>query len=301
VWHFGLGPDDLSARSIIGVNDVQRVGTLTLLSGTGAPPGTEPAAPADGAPDNRVILVDEEGRIVWQYGQFGITGADANQLNAPVQATYLPNRHVLITDQGNQRIIDVSIASHGIVWQYGTTGVSGNGPNQLNDPNSAELLENGHVLISDESNDRVIEVDRQKNVVAVFSAGGTVSGVAFSSRLENGDTLITDANNSRIVEVDKNDKVVWQYLTNGDAASNPSPAPTRAVRLRNGDTLISDQFNHRVIAVDHEGKLVASYGALNVSGYNTTNVLTGGLNAPYDAKVVGDYTGLTPPAGHDFD
>jgi hypothetical protein len=300
VWHFGLGPDDLSANSIIGVNDAERVGRLTLLSGTGAPAGTEPAAP-DGASDNRVILVDEDDRIVWQYGQFGVTGADADQLSAPVQATYLPNRHVLITDQGNQRIIDVSIHRHQIVWQYGTTGVSGSGPDQLNNPNSAELLANGHILISDETNNRAIEVDRDKNIVATFSAGGTVSGVAFASRLENGDTLITDSNNNRIVEVDRNDRIVWQYVTNGETGSNPNPLPTRAVRLRNGDTLISDQFNDRVIAVNHAGKIVATYGALNVSGYDTKNVSKGGLNAPYDAKVIGDYTGLTPPFGHDFD
>jgi hypothetical protein len=73
------------------------------------------------------------------------------------------------------------------------------------------------------------------------------------------------------------------------------------VRLRNGNTLISDQFNDRVISVNQMGKIVASYGALNMSGYDTMNVSKGGLNAPYDAKVIGDYTGLTSPFGGDFD
>jgi putative pyrroloquinoline-quinone binding quinoprotein len=302
VWHFGLGPTDLTAQSIVGVNDAQRVGALTLMAGTGVPAASPPFEPGcpNGCADNRVMLVDEDGRIVWQYGQFGVTGAGDNELNTPVQATYLPNRHVFITDQANERIIDVSIASHKIVWQYGTTGMTGIGADQLNNPNSAELLENGHILISDENNNRAIEVDRQKNILATFTAGGTVSGVAFASRLENGDTLITDSNNGRIVEVDKTDAIVWQYATN-DPAGNSSPLPTRAVRLANGNTLISDQFNDRVIAVDHAGKIVASYGSLNVIGYSTTNVSKGGLNAPYDAKVVGDYTGLTPPFGHDFD
>ncbi len=299
VWQFGLGPADVSARSIVGVNDAQRVGSHTLMAGTGAPPGSEPACPS-GCADNRVILVDEDGRIVWQYGQFGVTGAADDQLNAPVQATYLPNAHVLITDQGNARIIEVSVATRRIVWQYGMTGVTGTGPDQLNNPNSAELLENGHILISDENNNRAIEVDRHKNVVATFTAGGMLSGVAFSSRLENGDTLITDSNNNRIVELDGADKIVWQYATNKIFGSNPSPLPTRAVRLANGDTLISDQFNHRVFAVDSEGNVAASYGNLNAAGYGTAKAIDG-LNAPYDAKVIGDFTGLTPPSGHDFD
>jgi len=66
--------------------------------------------------------------------------------------------------------------------------------------------------------------------------------------------------------------------------------PTRAVRLRNGNTLISDQFNHQVIQVDHEGKIVFEQGKIAVSGDGFDR-----LNGPYDAKVNGDYTGLTPP------
>lgn len=293
LWHFGLGPNDVSSRSIIGVNDAQTVGGMILMAGTGAPPGTEPACP-NGCADNRVMLVNHGGHVVWQYGQFGVTGAGPNELDTPVQSTYLPNGHVLITDQGNQRVIEVERRHNTIVWQYGTTGVAGMGPNQLDSPNSAELLQNGHVLISDENNDRAIEVDRAGNILATYSAGGTVSGVAFASRLPDGHTLITDSNNSRIVEVDAADHVVWQYLTNTQAGSNPQPLPTRAVRLRDGTTLISDQFNHRVIQVDQAGMIVRSFGNLDAPGFGMANT-DQGLNGPYDAKVIGDFTGLTPP------
>jgi hypothetical protein len=57
IWSFGLGPNDFSARSIIGVNDAQRVGPFTLMAGTGTPADVIPQAP-DGVPDNRVVLVD---------------------------------------------------------------------------------------------------------------------------------------------------------------------------------------------------------------------------------------------------
>jgi hypothetical protein len=292
VWHFGIGPNDFSPKSILGCNDAQRVGEDTLMAGTGIPPGVDPAAP-NGVADNRVILVDPEGHIIWQYGQFGITGSGPDELNTPVQNTWLPNDHVLITDQANERIIEVTLFKH-IVWQYGTTGVAGNGPNQLNNPNSAELLENGHILIADENNNRAIEVDRNKNIVATFTARGTVSGVAFASRLPNGHTLITDSNNSRIVEVDRNDNVVWQYFTDTSPNSNPAPLPTRALRLENGDTIISDQFNDRVIIIDPHKNIVAQYGVLNQPGFGLRNT-SQGLNAPYDAKVIGDYTGITEP------
>jgi hypothetical protein len=292
VWQFGKGPNDVTATSPVGVNDAQRVGKSTLISGTGAPPGTEPKCSA-GCPDNRVMLVSESGSIVWQYGQFGVTGSGPNQLNTPVQATFTPRRTVLIADQGNQRVIEVDMKGNKL-WQYGQTGVAGAGPGQLNNPNSIELLDNGDYLIADEGNNRAIEITRSKTIVATFTIGGTASGVAFASRLDNGDTLITDSNNNRVVEVDGSDSIVWWYATNAQKHSNPAPAPTRAIRMANGDTIISDQFNHRVIVVNPQKQLVAQFGNLNVPGYGKT-LTKQGLNAPYDAKVVGDYTGLTPP------
>jgi cysteine synthase len=296
VWQFGNGPGDHSANAITGTNDAERVDSLTLMSGTGTPAGTT-AYCKDGCADNRVLLVDQAGSIVWQYGQFGVTGFGSNQLNTPVQNTFLPNGNVLITDQGNERIIEVQRSDNSIVWQYGQNGVVGIGRNQLNNPNAAELLPNGHILISDENNNRAIEVTHTtpSRIVATFTAHGTVSGVAFASRLTNGHTLITDSNNARIVEVDSNDNVVWQYFTNNRSGSNPAPLPTRAVRLANGDTLISDQFNDQVIEITTTTSptIVASYGTINTPGYSPSNANL--MNAPYSAYVIGDYTGLTVP------
>ena len=302
LWQFGDGSDKPGPTSVVGVNDAERFGKYTLISGTGIPAANPPlpgcSDAVNGCPDNRVLVVNRHGNIVWQYGQAGVTGAGANELNAPVHAVVLPifpglrRSLAMITDQGNQRVIVVDIDKD-IVWQYGTTGVSGNAANQLNNPNSAELLKNGNVLIADESNNRVIEVKpADKSIVATFTAGGTVSGAAFASRLDDGDTLISDSGNNRIVEVDAHDAIVWQYATNTQTGSNPNPAPTRGVRLRNGNTLISDQFNNRVIEVTKDGTIVFQQGMLNVAGNGANQ-----LNGPYDAKRIGDFTGLTRPFG----
>jgi hypothetical protein len=290
VWHFGNGPQDTSASSIVGTNDAERVNDLTLMSGTGIPAGATSNCPS-GCVDNRVLLVDRHGNIVWQYGEFGVTGSGFNQLNTPVQNTYLsqPNGddHILITDQGNSRIIEVRRSDKAIVWEY----------DGLNNPNAAELLINGNILISDENNNQAIEVTHTapSTVVHTFTnAGGTAfSGVAFASRLPNGHTLITDSNNSRIVETDVTGKVFWQYFTNNRPGSNPAPLPTRAVRLANGDTLISDQFNDQVIEVNREKEIVRTYGKINDPGFSRHTAVE--MNAPYSAYKIGDYTGMTPP------
>ncbi len=262
VWQFGGSPTNVGPTAIVGTNDAERVGGLTLMSGTGIPAGISPACPAT-CVDNRVLLVNPRGKIVWQYGQFAVIGSGFNQLSTPVQNTYLaqPNGddHIMITDQGNNRVIEVRRSDKAIVWEY----------DGLNNPNAAELL-------------------------------GPLSGVAFASRLPNGHTLITDSNNSRIVETDEAGDVFWQFVTNTRPGSNPMPFPTRAVRLANGDTLISDQFNHQVIRVDmslpdvKSGVIVKSYGAINTPGFSLTSAATQ-MNGPYSAYVIGDYTGTTPP------
>jgi hypothetical protein len=296
VWHFGNGSSTAGPHSIVGTNDAERVGDLTLIAGTGTPAGADPdsCGAASGCPDNRVIFVNQDGDIVWQYGKAGVAGAGFNRLNTPVQATALPNGNVLITDQSNERIIEVN-REHEIEWQYGTTGTTGGGFNQLNNPNSAQLLANGHILIADENNNRVIEVTRSHKIVWQYGSGDPnittpLNGAAFASRLPDGHTLITDSNNNRIVEVTKKKSVVFTYVTTARKGSMTMPLPTRALRLRNGDTLISDQFNDQVIEINREGEIVFAQGHIQQDG-NKFNQ----LNAPYDAKVIGDYTGLTPP------
>jgi hypothetical protein len=64
----------------------------------------------------------------------------------------------------------------------------------------------------------------------------------------------------------------------------------------NGDTLISDQYNNQVLEVDDMGNVVFSYGQIGVVGKGP-----GQLNAPYDAKEIGDYVGITPPFGSFFE
>jgi hypothetical protein len=286
VWSFGSNNPSLcnpGPGTIIGANDAERLAEgLTVMAGTGVPPGADPALP-NGCVDNRVIVVNEDGHILWQYGQAGVTGSGQNQLNVPVFVIQLANHDFMIVDQGNNRVIEVNHAKQ-VVWSYGPT--SGHGA--LNNPNSAELLPNGHILIADENNNRVIEITRDGNIVWEYSNG--LQFAAFASRLPNGDTLITDSGHARIIEVTQDKQVVFQYFTNTGHNSNASPLPTNAVRLANGDTSIADQFNNRAIIIDSDKHVVFQYGMINVAGNGHNQ-----LNAPYTSFVIGDYTGQTPP------
>ncbi len=188
----------------------------------------------------------------------------------------------MVVDQGNNRVIEIDKASKQIIWTYGPK----DSPGALNNPNSAELLPNGDILIADENNNRIIEVTRAGSIVWQYDQG--LSGAAFASRLPNGDTLITDSAHSRVIEVTPDKKVVFAYFTNTDQKSNTAPLPTNAVLLANGAISIADQFNNRVLIIHPEMEF--QYGTLNVTGNGPNQ-----LNGPYTSYVIGDYTGQTPP------
>jgi PQQ-like domain len=295
VWSFGSGNPTLcnpGPHTIIGTNDSERLSDgLTLLAGTGVPLGGSPAAPNFSCVDNRVIIVNHAGTIVWQYGRAGVTGSGPNQLNVPVFAIQLANRNIMIVDQGNNRVIEVDFSSKQVVWSYGPTS----GPGALNSPNSAELLPNGHVLIADENNNRIIEITRSGHIVWQYGSGNPsvtspLDIAAFASRLPNGNTLITDAGHSRIVEVTADKHIVFQYFTNKASGSIASPLPTNAVQLKNGDISIADQYNHRAMIISASGRLLEQIGETGVFGTGFDQ-----LDGPYTAFVIGDYTGQTPP------
>lgn len=286
VWSFGSGNGLLcnpGPGAIIGLNDAERLSDgLTLLPGTGIPagqPGTTPCV------DNRVIVVDQSGKIVWQYGQAGVTGSGPNELNVPVFAIQLPITHnIMIVDQGNNRVIEVNRSTKAIAWSYGPA----RGPGALNNPNSAELLPNGHILIADENNNRVIEITRAGDIVWQYTEG--IKFAAFASRLPNGDTLIVDSGHARVLEVTEDKHLVFEYFTNTAPNSNSSPLPTNAVRLANGNTEIADQFNNRAIIINPSKQTVFQYGITNFPGNGFDE-----LYGPYTAYTIGDYTGQTPP------
>jgi hypothetical protein len=286
VWSFGSGNGSLcnpGPSAVIGPNDAERLaGGLTLIAGSGIPTGV----PAPACADNRVIIVDQQDDIVWQYGQAGVNGSGQGLLYVPVFAIQLQNRDIMIVDQGNNRVIEVNYTTKAIDWSYGPTS----GPGILNSPNAVQQLSNGNFLIADQGNNRVIEVDHAGDLVWQYDQG--LNTAASADRLPNNDTLIVDSGDSRVLEISSQDAVVWQYYTNQTQGSNVTPSPSNAVRLTSGVTVIADQQNERVIVVDNAGQIVYQYGKTNSSGVGPDE-----LNWPYSAYVIGDYTGQMAPPG----
>ena len=130
---------------------------------------------------DRVIIVNDQKEIVWE-----IRG---DTLNNPVDVEYIAATdsnqidEILITDQGNNRVLVVARDSKNIVWEFGGDSLQEE-KMRLNLPTDADVLDNGHIIIADAGNQRIIEVDREGTYFWEFT--NPVSG------LEDVDVEVSD-------------------------------------------------------------------------------------------------------------
>ena len=106
--------------------------------------------------NRRVIEVDRQGAVVWSFDR---------EMLAPVHAVRQDDGSTIITDAGYGRVIMID-ASGNPFWNF-DGGVSDGAPPEsgLNRPRSTIPTAYGTFLISDTSNNRVIEVDFSRQVV----------------------------------------------------------------------------------------------------------------------------------------
>ena len=123
--------------------------------------------------NKRIILVNEaDTTIAWQWG--------ADTLKRPVDIDYDFNTgEILITDQGNNQIIKIVAGTDSIIWAY---------DDSLDSPSDADLLSNGNVLICDKNNNRLIEVDMNKQIV--WQLASALENLEDADRLMNNMHLV---------------------------------------------------------------------------------------------------------------
>jgi len=179
------------------------------------------------------------------------------RLDWPAEVERLPNGNTLITDAGywsgqGSEIIEVDLLGN-IVWRYDTG---------LKFAHSAKLMPNGNILITDTSNNRIIEVNR--NGQLIFSSDEWSDGTGFLSDgsklsypndahfMPSDSFVITDRNNNRIVEANREGKIIKQFKN--------LKHPHNGEFLSNGNLLFANSDANLVQEVDLTGKIVWSYG-----------------------------------------
>lgn len=202
---------------------------------------------------SRVLKIERDGQIPWRYGE------DPSQnLNKPHACSITPEGRMLIADTDGHRVIEIEPKTSVTTWSFGRQGFPASGGEGLNRPRSAQALDNGHLLIADQNNQRVVEITREGQPVWSYEGVDKLTSPYHAARLENGNTLIADWGAHVVVEINPGGEIVWQFgerKTSGNDATHLS-YPEHAHRLESGHTLIADTRNDRVLEVDAEGQVV---------------------------------------------
>ena len=188
-------------------------------------PGSNPAALpgpiliADSSA-NRLLMVSPQGNIVWEFPRPGDL-APGQPFIGPDDAFFSPHgRYIVATQESNAVVSVINVATSRIVYQYGTPGVPGSGPNQLSNPDDATMLPNGEILVADIKNCRLVVLKPPQHVPAVTygitsdycyhqppTRWGSPNG-AFP--MSNGNYVVTEINGDWADELNLNGQVIRQ-------------------------------------------------------------------------------------------
>ena len=199
--------------------------------------------------NGRVVELDDQQRIVWQYGTPLRT---RRSFSFPRSIEVTGAGEYLIADTANDRVVraadgsvqeDSSCAQVGLFW-----------------PRCVRQLPSGSLLIADGRRGRVVEVAQNGQVLNQLAELKSVRfkrlGDPHDVRmLSNGHLLITDSSQDVVLEVNWSGNI--QRII-GDAETVDLDDPHSAQQLGDGRIVICDTGHHRVVYVDEQGICVES-------------------------------------------
>ena len=188
---------------------------------------------------NRLLVANRAGDILWMYGEL-----KEHKLIKPQNIEITSDKTIILTDV--DKVVEIKMSNRKIIWKYDCRA------------RFATKLKNGNILLCDEKNFKVIELDREYNIVWEQKQEKSPTHAV---RLSNGNTLITASSSHTVREINEAGEVVWLFGENKKAGNGDHHLsyPEHASRLANGNTLITDTKNARILEISPEGEPVWRY------------------------------------------
>ena len=251
-----------------------------MAPGPNLAPGSDPSVlPGDvmiaDEDNNRLIVVNPAGNIVWQFPN-PKSPLPAGSFLRPDDGFFTPNSTgVLATEETDQVVSLISLAPPRILWRYGTPGLPGSGPDQLSNPDDAMLLPNNDVIIADIKNCSIL-ITKVGLHVPLERLGtqdtfcthqpplrfGSPNG-AFP--LTDGNYLVTEINGDWVDEVTTSGRVLWSTHPPGVAY----PSDTNEV---SPGVFVTVDYSKpgQIVEFNSQGKLLWRYGPRSGPGMLNT-------------------------------
>ena len=217
--------------------------------------------------NDRILLVDSHRKILWRFP----TRADRAKGRRLVfdDDTFVePGGKALISnEEDHQDIVSIDIRTHAVTRLYGTPGVKGGGPNQLNWPDDAYVLPDGTVTVADAYNCRILFIRNHRIVrqigrtgVCVHDPPRTLGAVNGDTPLPDGGVLVSEINGSWIDNFSPRGKLRWSFQAPVAYPSDPQP-------LSGGRILLADYASPgAAVIVNRHGEVLWRYRPTAGSG-----------------------------------
>ena len=258
-------------------------------------PGSDPSVlPADvliaDKKNDRLIVVDAHGRVRWQFPRPGDL-APGQTFKIPDDAFFSPDgRQIIATEEDDDVISVIDVATHRIVYRYGHPGHPGSAADFVNHPDDALLLPDGSVLTADIKNCRLLYIrSGQHRPARIFGQTMTACHHNPPARwgspngafpMANGHYLVTEINGHWVDELTLSGSVVWSQVVPGVRY------PSDSNEISPGQYLTVDYSNPgQVVEFDRSGAVTWRFSP---SGPDALNHPSLGLPLPNGDVLVND-------------
>jgi outer membrane protein assembly factor BamB len=208
--------------------------------------------------NNRLLLLDAAGRVVWRYPSAG-----QPSLYYPDDAFFFDHGKAIISNQEeNQTVVEIAYPSGKILWSYGHAQQPGTAPGYMHEPDDAYVLKNGQISVADDMNCRILVLNPNRTIAhQIGTTGVCMHNPPYSMGSPNGDTpladgnlLVSEINGSWVSEYTPTGKLVW--------TAQPSTVsyPSDPQQIGPDKYLVADySLPGQIVEFDRSGKVLYSY------------------------------------------
>jgi DNA-binding beta-propeller fold protein YncE len=212
--------------------------------------------------NNRIVVVDPQGRVRWIFPQKGDLKA-GQVFRSPDDVFFSPDgRFIISTQSENQMVSIIDIATRRIVFQYGHSGHESSKKGYLANPDDAIMVKDGRLLIADIKNRRLLFLDPKTRVTTKLGTNGRCfhhPPKSFGSPngafpMKDGRYLITEINGDWVDAMSLDGTISWST----HAPSVVYPSDTSEVKP---NVYLTVDFSKpgQIVEFNSKGKLLWRY------------------------------------------
>lgn len=217
--------------------------------------------------NNRILVVDPGGHIIFRYPQAG----DRGHLFFDDDTFIEPGGHWIISnEEDDDAIVHINLESRSQQLLFGHPGEPGSDSTHTNSPDDAYMLPDGTFTVADAANCRILFI-RGHRIVRQYGASGVCrhnpphqfASVNGDTPLPNGGVLVSEIEGNWIDAIGPEGRLLWAHKAPVAYPSDPQPLP-------GGRILLADYSNPgHILIIDRHGRVLWRYGPS--SGFGRLN------------------------------